>query len=98
MSEASPPVVRKGQGEAKLSRKEFGRRFRGRFYDPAFDSLQAEIAKLEEVAWDGYDNSRKSPRTRKAGAQFADPAYDLSVEWLATREAIRLAQMKQRDP
>jgi multimeric flavodoxin WrbA len=90
--------VRKGQGDPKLSREEFGRRFRAQFYDPAFDSLQAQITRLEEVAWDGYQNSRKSPRTRKAGAEFADPSYDLSVEWLAARDAIRNAQRIQSDP
>ena len=90
--------IRKGQGDPQLSREEFSRRFRARFYDPAFDSLNAEIARLEEAAWDGYSNSRKSPRTRKAGAQFADPSYDLSVEWLQTRDAIRHAERIQRDP
>jgi multimeric flavodoxin WrbA len=91
-------TVRKGQGDPKLSRAEFGKRFRARFYDPAFDSLRGEIDRLESVAWDGYSNSRKSPRTRKAGAEFADPDYDLSVEWLATRDAIRTAEAIQRDP
>ncbi len=90
--------VRKGQGDTKLSREEFGKRFRARFYDPAFDSLGAEIERLENAAWDGYTNSRKSPRTRKAGAQFADPSYDLSVEWLAARDAIQNAERIQRDP
>ena len=91
-------TVRKGQGDTTLSRAEFGKRFRARFYDPAFDSLRAEIEKLESVAWDGYSNSRKSPRIRKAGAEFADPDYDLALEWLATRDAIREAERAQRDP
>lgn len=89
--------ARKGQGDTTLSREEFSRRFRSRFYDPAFDKLGAEIERLENAAWDGYTNSRKSPRTRKAGAEFADPSYDLSVEWLATRDAIRAAERAQRD-
>jgi len=90
--------VRKGQGNPKLSREEFGKRFRARFYDPAFDSLNTEIERLENTAWDGYINGRKSPRTRKAGAEFADPSYDLSVEWLEARDAIRSAERAQRDP
>jgi multimeric flavodoxin WrbA len=90
-------VVRKGQGDTKLSREEFTKRFRRRFYDPAFDSLTAEIERLAGVAWDGYINARKSPRTRKAGAEFADPAYDLSIEWLQTREAIRAAERAYQD-
>jgi len=82
MTDPTPatPKVRKGQGDTTLSREEFGRRFRERFYDRAFDPLSAEIARLEDVAWDGYSNSRKSPRTRKAGPEFADPSYDLSIE------------------
>lgn len=98
MTEATQPIVRKGQGDPTLSREEFGKRFRARFYDPAFDSLQAEIEKLESAAWDGYSHSRKSPRTRKAGPEFADPSYDLALEWLATRDAIREAERIQRDP
>jgi multimeric flavodoxin WrbA len=90
--------VRKGQGDPQLSREEFSRRFRARFYDPAFDSMSAEVARLEAVAWDGYIHGRKSPRTRKAGAEFADPSYDLSIEWLQTRDAIRAAERIQRDP
>jgi multimeric flavodoxin WrbA len=92
------PKVRKGQGDTTLSREEFSRRFRARFYDPAFDALSADIERLENVAWDGYINGRKSPRTRKAGAEFADPTYDLSVEWLRTREAIQSAERTQCDP
>jgi multimeric flavodoxin WrbA len=100
MTDPTPatPKVRKGQGDTTLSRAEFGRRFRARFYDPAFDKLSAEIARLEEAAWDGYSNSRKSPLTQKAGPEFADPSYDLSIEWLQTRDAIRRAEAEQRDP
>jgi len=60
--------------------------------------LQQEIERLAAAAWDGYEHSRKSPRTQKAGAAFSDPDYDLSVEWLATREAIEAAARRQRDP
>src|SRR5215468_10717990 len=92
-------TVRKGQAaDSKLSREEFTRRFRESFYDPAFDSLQSEIDRLAAVAWDGYENSRKSPRTRKAGPGYADPNYDLSVEWIAAHEAIEAAEKRQRDP
>ena len=96
--EAEPPEARKGQDDVHLSREEFSRRFRQQFYDPAFDGLQAEIDKLLAVAWDGYENSRKSPRTRKAGAGFADPDYDLSVEWLEARRAVDAACAQQRNP
>jgi hypothetical protein len=38
-----------------------------------------------------YEHGRKAPRTRKAGSEFADPDYDLSVDWLAARDKIREA-------
>ena len=37
------PDVRKGQGDVKLSREEFERRLRERFYDPAFDAVAPQI-------------------------------------------------------
>jgi multimeric flavodoxin WrbA len=89
--------VRKGMPSVELSRAEFETRFRKQFYDPAFDNLQSEIQALADVAWDGYDKSRKSPRTQKAGAGFADPDYDLSVEWVEARNAIREAQHRHDD-
>jgi multimeric flavodoxin WrbA len=101
MVETAPHIavaeVRKGQKDPHLTREEFARRFHEQFYDPAFEPLQAEIAKLCAVAWDGYDQARKSPRTRKAGTEFADPEYELSVEWLATRAAIEAAGRRQGD-
>jgi len=90
--------VRKGQGDVKLTRAEFERRLRERFYDPAFESVEAEIGRIVEVAWHGYDDYRKSPRTRKAGAGFADPDHDLPIEWLDTRERIQQAEREQKDP
>jgi multimeric flavodoxin WrbA len=49
------------------------------------------------AAWDAYSNSRKSPVTRKAGPGFADPDYEISVDWLAAREAILAAQRGHDD-
>jgi multimeric flavodoxin WrbA len=92
------PFVRKGQGDTTLSREEFAKRYREQFYDPAFEPLNAEIERLTQVAWEAYEGSRKSPRTRKAGPGFADPDYDLSIEWLAAREAIQRAEAQHRDP
>jgi multimeric flavodoxin WrbA len=56
--------------------------------------LQAELEKVATAAWCGYSEYRKSPHTRKAGPEFADPDYDLSVDWLAARQAIREAQVR----
>jgi multimeric flavodoxin WrbA len=86
--------VRKGMPSVQLDEAEFKRRFLTRFYDPAFAPLKAELDKIADVAWDGYHEYRKSPRTVKAGAGFADPEYDISVEWLQARDAIQAAQQR----
>jgi multimeric flavodoxin WrbA len=92
------PVVRTGQGSTKLTKEEFARRLRERFYDPAFEVAAAEIERIIEIAWEGYHEYRKSPRTRRAGRGFADPEYELPVEWVATRNAIHKAQREHDDP
>ncbi len=91
-------AVRKGQGDVKLSREEFERRMRERFYDPAFEAIEDAVARVVDVAWTVYDEYHKSPRTRKAGAGFADPDFELPVEWLEARERIVEAGRKHEDP
>src|ERR1051326_5805339 len=90
--------IRRSMPSVQLDKQEFKRRYLARFYDPAFDALKPEIDKIAEVAWKSYEDYNKSPRTRKAGPGFADPNYDLSVEWLETRAAIEAAERKQQDP
>jgi multimeric flavodoxin WrbA len=53
---------------------------------------------VEEIAWQAYEEGRKAPVTRKAGPGFADPEYELSVEWLATRDRLIAAQQRWSDP
>jgi multimeric flavodoxin WrbA len=53
---------------------------------------------MEEIAWQAYTDGRKAPVTRKAGPEFHDPDYDLSVEWYEQRNAVRAAQARQADP
>lgn len=89
--------VRKGMPSAQVAKAEFAERLRQRFYDPAFAKLGPQVDAIVETAWQAYDEYRKSPRTRRAGPEFADPKAELSVEWLATRRAIRAAERKQRD-
>jgi multimeric flavodoxin WrbA len=91
-------LVRKGQAPPKLSREAFGARFRERFVDPAFRREDEALARLETIAWTAYNEGRKAPITRKAGAEFADPDYDLSAEWYATRERILAAAATQALP
>ena len=74
---AAKPRVVKGMESAQLTREEFERRFRGRFYDPLFDAVDEQIGAVVEAAWRSYSEYHKSPRTRKAGPGFADPSYEL---------------------
>jgi multimeric flavodoxin WrbA len=90
--------IRKGQAPGKLTREEFSRRYRERFYDPAFEPEEAAIARLEEIAWHAYREGRKAPVTRAAGKGFANPKYQLSVEWLATRARLRKAHATFANP
>ncbi|AHG92526.1 NADPH-dependent FMN reductase (plasmid) [Gemmatirosa kalamazoonensis] len=92
------PRVRKGQGDVKLTREEFARRLGERFYDPSFDAVRAEIERVIDVAWKNYDEYHKSPRKRKAGPGFADPEFELPIEWLDARQAILDAQRRHDDP
>ena len=87
--------VRKGQGSTQIDKTEFARRFRHRFYDPAFDAAAPEIGRLIDLAWEAYDGYRKAPRTRKAGWGHADPDYELSLDWIAARDAIAAAERRQ---
>ena len=98
-SDLSPtPEVRKGQGDVALSRDEFTRRLGQRFYDQAFDAVRNEVERVIDVAWNNYNEYRKSPRKRKVGEGFADPDFELPIEWLETRARIIEAERHQRDP
>lgn len=93
---SAAPSVRTGQGSTRLTREEFGKRYRMQFYDPAFEGAEEEIARLTGIAWEAYEAGRKSARTRPAGPGFADPAQELSVEWLEARAAIGEAEKVQK--
>lgn len=90
------PAPRKGMPPTKLSKAEFTQRYHAQFFDPSFNSLRSELDEICTVAWENYHDSRKSPITQKAGPGYANPAYDLSVEWQAASAAIATAQ-KQHD-
>jgi multimeric flavodoxin WrbA len=91
------PAARKLMPDPRIGELEFKRRFRAQFQDPAFDALQPELERLAAAAWDGYSHARKSPLTRKAGAEFADPDYDLAVDWSAAHAAVTRAQRQHED-
>lgn len=90
--------VRRGQVTEKMSRDAFHERFTARFYDPAFRQEDEALMRLEAITWDAYSNARKSPITEKAGPGFADPDYDLSVEWRKASQRIESAQAQQQKP
>jgi multimeric flavodoxin WrbA len=90
--------VRREMPDVALTREQFAKRMREQFCDPAFDPLSSEIERIIGVAWDGYDGGRKSPHTQKAGPGYADPDYDLSVEWIETSRRIKDAERRQKDP
>jgi multimeric flavodoxin WrbA len=92
------PEVRKGQGDMQIPEAVFRERLRERFYDPSFERASGEIDKVIDIAWRVYSESHKSPRTRAAGEGFVDPEMQLSVQWLATRDAIAAAQREHDDP
>lgn len=92
------PEVRTGQAPPPLGRNEFRLRFMRSFYDPAFGPVAEALAQVEEVAWSNYHDGRKAPVTQKAGGEFADADYDLSVEWKATRDRLLAAERAQKDP
>ena len=90
--------VRKGQAPGQISRTEFAQRFQASFHDPAFAPEKQAIERIEQIAWLAYKDERKSPVTRQAGPGYADPDYDLSVDWLTAHDAIAAAQATQADP
>ena len=91
-------TVRKGQAPAKLNRDEFHLVFSRDFYDPAYQAVAQELASVEEVAWKAYVDARKAPVTVKAGPGFADPDYDLSIEWKEAHDRLLAAEARQKDP
>jgi multimeric flavodoxin WrbA len=91
------PDPRRGMPSPLLTKAVFRERFLARYIDPAFDTLSEELDKVAEAAWQGYTNHRKSPRTQKAGKGYADPDYDLAVDWLHTKAAVAAAQMRHDD-
>jgi multimeric flavodoxin WrbA len=90
--------VRKGMPPTGLTKDAFLLRFFARFADPAFNPVRAELDRVAQVAWDGYTQNRKAPRTQTAGPEFAHPAYDLSVDWLEARDAVQDAAERHANP
>jgi multimeric flavodoxin WrbA len=91
-------TVRKGQAPPQLSREVFRQRFLQSYFDPAYRAEDAALARLEEIAWNAYQEGRKAPVTQPAGPGFADPSYELSAEWRATRDKLIAAALDWARP
>jgi multimeric flavodoxin WrbA len=91
------PKIRIGQAPNKLKRAEFSDRFKKPFLDPAFRVEDDAINKLEEIAWHAFIDGRKAPLTQKAGKGYANPSYELSSEWVATKKILEEAQVQWKD-
>lgn len=88
---------RTGMPDVTLDERTFCKRFQEGFFDPAFAALQSEINALSAIARDAYTGKRKAPRTQKAGPGFADPDYDLAVDWLSARAALEEAYRRHEN-
>ncbi len=89
--------IRKGQAPTQLERDQFSVRFRASFVDPAFRVEDQSLSRLEQIAWEAYTQGRKAPLTQKAGPGYVDPDYDLSSEWIVTKQRIDAAQRQWAD-
>jgi multimeric flavodoxin WrbA len=98
MPDRTPIRIRKGQAPQPITRAEFHARFNVRYYDPAYAAERAAIERLETIAWEAFQEGRKAPITQSAGPGFADPSYEISVEWLDTRKRLQAAQKHWQDP
>jgi multimeric flavodoxin WrbA len=88
------PDPRKGMPSPKLTKADFTERYLSQFRDPAFTPMQDALDKLAAIAWEAYRDGRKSPVTRKAGAGYADPDYDLSEDWINAKAMLDEAEAR----
>lgn len=91
------PAPRKGMPSPQLDEATFKARFLRQFIDPAYQPLSAELDRIAAVAWDAYSHHRKAPRTRAAGPGYADPSYELALDWLDAKAAVDAAQVRHDD-
>lgn len=97
LHEEEAPEPRKGMPSPQLDEAEFKRRFLAQYIDPAFEKIRAELDRVADAAWQGYSESRKAPRTRRAGAGYANPDYELSRDWLDAKDRIEKAEALHAD-
>ena len=89
---------RTGQAPPPLGRDEFHLEFRRSFADPSFNQVKEALAQVEQIAWTNYIEGHKAPLKEKAGPTFADPDYDMSVEWKASSKRLAELDLLQKNP
>lgn len=94
----SKPAVRRQTEWTPLTKAQYRERFFARFYDPVYEAVRPELEKVFEKVWDSYIVYRKSPRLAPAGPGYAEPAFQVAVEWLEARAKIDAAEKRQKDP
>jgi hypothetical protein len=73
------PKVRKGMPSVQLTKEEFSKRFRERFYDPTFSAVAPEIERVIAVAWKNYIEYHKSPA--RGGPALASAILTFRYPW-----------------
>jgi hypothetical protein len=68
-----PVDVRKGQCDVKLTREEFERRLRERFYDPEFQAVQHEVRNAARALIDAVPLARAGRFPHPEGESDARP-------------------------
>ena len=86
--------IRKEMPGVELTREQFSQRMQQQFSDPAFDNIRGDVERIIEAAWQGYSNYRKAPHTQPAGPGYADPKYQLSIEWSETSRHVKEADLR----
>lgn len=94
----TPIRIRKSQPATDLSEKNFKLRANKLYQAHEFDEVRSETEAVIDVKWKLYDDSKKSPISKKAGAQFKHPEVEVAVDWLKTREAIKRAKIVHDHP
>ena len=93
------PAPREGMPSPQLDEADFAPALPRAVPDPAFERARApRSSDRRGRPGTATPNAARRPVTRKAGPGFADPDYDLSVDWIAAREAIRRGAGAARRP
>jgi hypothetical protein len=88
----------KGMPPVELDEAEFRRRFLAQFPTPAFDRSPRARPRRRRGGVGRLHPFAQVAGHRKAGPGYADPDYDMAVDWRAAKAAIDRAQANMRTP